>query len=71
MINASFNTIREQGFRVLVEGLGTVGAINFLRQFESGSGDYTAEREKLHGDVTIDDIAARIQKRQERVKPTL
>ncbi|UQZ91395.1 hypothetical protein C4J81_19035 (plasmid) [Deltaproteobacteria bacterium Smac51] len=63
--------MRKQGFRVLVEGLGTVGAINFLRQFESGSGDYTAEREKPHGDATFDEISARIQKRQERVKPPL
>lgn len=61
----SLNAIREQGLRILADGLGTVGAVNFLRQFESGSGNYTAEREKLHDGVTIDEIAARIEKRKE------
>jgi hypothetical protein len=51
---------------LLVEGLGTAGAINFLRQFENASDDYTAERDKLHGDATIEQIAARIQKRKEQ-----
>lgn len=58
------NSILEQGFRVLVAGLGTAGAVNFLRQLGGGSGNYTAEREKLFNDTTIDEIAARIQKRK-------
>ncbi|MDR1083904.1 MAG: hypothetical protein LBP22_03375 [Deltaproteobacteria bacterium] len=60
------NKIRERGLRLLVEGLGEVGAVNFLRQFENGSGDYTAEREKLHGAATVEEIAAHIQKRKEQ-----
>lgn len=59
-------TLREQGFRVLVEGLGTAGAVNFLRQLESGTGNYTVEREKLFDGVTIDEIATRIQKRKKQ-----
>jgi len=66
MMNANLNTIREEGFRILVNGLGTAGTVNFLRQFESGSGNYTEEREKLLDGVTIDEIADRIQKRKER-----
>ncbi len=66
MMSNNLNTIREQGFRVLVAGLGTAGAVNFMRQFESGSGNYTAEREKLFNGVTIDEIAARIQSRQKK-----
>lgn len=65
-MDTNLSKIREQGFRLLVEGLGAVDAINFLRQFENGSGDYTAERDKLHGEATIEEIAARIQKREER-----
>ncbi|MDR1619320.1 MAG: hypothetical protein LBS18_01455 [Clostridiales bacterium] len=63
-MNANLNTIREEGFRVLVNGLGTTGTVTFLRQFDSGSGNYTEEREKLFEGVTIDEIADRIQKRK-------
>lgn len=66
MMNANLNTIREEGFRVLVKELGTAGTVNFLRQFESGSGNYTEEREAAHAGITIDEIAARIQRRKEQ-----
>jgi hypothetical protein len=65
MANANLNAIREEGFRLLVGGLGAAGTVNFLRQFESGSGNYTEEREKLLEGVTIDDIAERIRRRKE------
>ncbi|EHL04249.1 hypothetical protein HMPREF0322_05169 [Desulfitobacterium hafniense DP7] len=39
-------------------------AVNFLRQFDSGSGNYTEERTKLLEGATIDEIAARIQSRK-------
>ncbi|MDR0423983.1 MAG: hypothetical protein LBH39_00740 [Clostridiales Family XIII bacterium] len=71
-MNTNINAIREEGFRVLVDGLGAAGAVNFLRQFESGNGNYTEEREKLMEGVTIDEIATRIQKRKQQggsVKP--
>ncbi len=50
----------------MVKGLGAAGAVNFLRQFEGGSGDYTREREKLLDGITIDEIAARIQERKKQ-----
>jgi hypothetical protein len=56
--------IREEGFRVLKKELGTAGTVNFLRQFESGHGDYTEEREALLKENSIDDIVARIEKRK-------
>lgn len=66
MTNANPIEIREEGFRVLVKGLGAAGAVNFLRQFEGGSGDYTREREKLLNGITIDEIVARIQERKKQ-----
>jgi len=36
----------------------------FIRQFESGKGDYTAEREKSLKDISIDDIVSSIKKRK-------
>jgi hypothetical protein len=65
-MNANLKAIREEGFRVLVDNLGTAGAVIFLRQFESGSGNYTEEREKLLEGITIDDIAARIKARKKQ-----
>ncbi|ACL22487.1 MULTISPECIES: hypothetical protein [Desulfitobacterium] len=64
MMNSNLNSIQEEGFRLLVNGLGTAGAVNFLRQFDSGSGNYTEERTKLLEGATIDEIAARIQSRK-------
>ena len=66
-MNANLNTIREDGFRILVKGLGTAGAVNFLRQFENGSGNYTKERETAHAGITIDEIASRIKERRRDV----
>ncbi len=68
MTNASLNVIREKGFRLLLDGLGAAGTVNFLRQFESGSGDYTEERRELLDGATIDDIAARIRQRKAQAK---
>jgi glutamate dehydrogenase/leucine dehydrogenase len=65
-MNSNPNDIREDGLRVLVQGLGPVGAVNFLRQFEGGKGNYTDEREALLDGITVDDIAARIRERKEK-----
>lgn len=38
------NEVRRIGIETLVNELGIVGTINFLRQFDMGHGDYTKER---------------------------
>jgi len=48
--------LRRLGMAALKEKLGSVGAIYFIRQFNTGSGDYTKEREALHANMTFDDI---------------
>ena len=53
--------IRERGIRALITYLGPVGMVRFLQQFETGRGDYTAEREQLLGDPDIRTLAAEIQ----------
>lgn len=50
------NVIRKMGIDALTKELGPVGMAYFIRQFDKGEGDYTAEREQLLADVTIDDI---------------
>ena len=49
-------SIRKAGMAALKEKLGSVGAAYFIRQFSTGSGDYTKERESLYADLTFDEI---------------
>jgi hypothetical protein len=48
--------VQEAGFQALLEALGPVNAIRFLRQFDKGHGDYTKERHAWLKDLTIEDI---------------
>ena len=60
------NAIRNEGYRALINELGAAGAVVFLRQFESGRGNYTEERRKMVEDSSVDVIAERIRKRNEQ-----
>jgi hypothetical protein len=53
-----------KGFKALVEALGYTNAIRFIRQFDDGSGDYTAERHQWLDSLTMDEILADIEQRQ-------
>lgn len=57
------NAIREAGFKVLSKELGVAGMAVFMKQFETGIGNYTDEREALHKNAPFDDIVASIQLR--------
>ena len=63
-MNGNLSAVREEGFRVLTRELGVADTVIFLRQFESGSGNYTEERENDLAGITIDDIVASIKKRK-------
>ena len=67
-MNNDLSVIREKGFKALTKELGASGMAIFIRQFESGKGDYTAEREETLKDISIDDIIASIKKRKESRK---
>ena len=56
------NTIRRLGIDALTEKLGPIGMIEFMRQFDSGYGDYTKERLAWLDNLTIDDITNEIKK---------
>ncbi len=49
-------TVRKIGMAALNKELGAVGTAYFIRQFGTGHGDYTAERDKLLEGMTLDDI---------------
>jgi len=52
----TLDQIRKIGIDVLNQKLGTVGAIRFLQQTETGWGDYTKDREKWLGDPDLKDL---------------
>ena len=56
------NAIRRLGIDALTEKLGPIGMIEFMRQFDSGYGDYTKERHAWLDNLTIDDISNEIKK---------
>ncbi len=60
------NTLRAEGYRILARELGAANTANFLRQLESGSGDYTKERQATLQEHSIDTIAERIKKRNKQ-----
>ena len=49
--------------RILVKEIGIVNTARFIDQFMSGSGDYTAERDTLLPDMTVDEIVRAIQQK--------
>ncbi len=53
-----------KGFQALVDALGYVDAIRFIRQFDNGSGDYTKERHQWLDQLTMDEILTDIKQRQ-------
>ena len=53
--------VRQIGMSALKKELGTVGSMYFLRQFSTGQGDYTAEREKILKDITLDEIIKNVR----------
>ena len=63
----SLAEVRREGLRALEERLGPAGMIRFLRMYDSGNGDYTAERAELLKNQTVDQIVSRVKAR--RAKP--
>ena len=57
--------IREKGFKALTKELGASGMAIFIRQFDSGKGDYTTERRETLKDISIDEIVSSIKKRND------
>lgn len=41
--------------------LDPVGMVRFLQQFETGTGDYTAERRQWLGEATVEDLVREIE----------
>jgi hypothetical protein len=48
--------LNQKGFRALVDALGYVDAVRFLKQFDNSRGDYTQERHQWLDQLSLDDI---------------
>jgi hypothetical protein len=61
--------INQEALRLLYRELGVVNAVRFLRQFTTGFGDYTQERDLLFEDLTLDALWETLEE-EERENPT-
>jgi hypothetical protein len=61
----TLDEIRRVGLEALSRDLGPVGLIRFLQQFETGYGDYTAERHHWLGQPTVQHLAKEIERHRE------
>ena len=59
--------VRLAGLKALARDLGSVGMIRFLQQFETGQGDYTAERHTWLGKRTVRELVEEIERQRKTV----
>jgi hypothetical protein len=57
--------IIRQGYQALVDTLGVVDAIRFIRHFSPGQGDYTQERHEWLDQTPLEDILASMKQSRE------
>jgi hypothetical protein len=57
--------LRRAGIDALVKALGPVGMARFLQQFDPGHGDYTADRDRILGKPTVDDLMDELEHRRQ------
>ena len=58
--------VTQQAIALLMKEIGVVNTVRFLNQFTMGYGDYTAERDALFADLTLDEILTAIKQRTRR-----
>ena len=55
--------VTREALSVLSREIGVVNTVRFINQFMSGYGDYAEERERLFGELTLDEILSDIRRR--------
>jgi hypothetical protein len=53
--------LREKGFAILMRELGPANALRFLHLYQTGTGNYTTEREQWLGSLTLEEIETEIK----------
>lgn len=54
--------ITQEAITILYQKLGIVNTVRFISQFTVGYGNYTAEREEMFGEMTLDEVITEIKK---------
>ncbi len=54
--------IRQAGLAAIARALGPVGLARFLQLYETGQGDYTAERPAILGTPSVDELMDELEK---------
>jgi hypothetical protein len=62
--------ITTTAIRVLCREIGPVNTARFLNQFSTGSGDYTAERDAVLGNPTVEELLAELKETRPKGKPS-
>ena len=62
------NEITRQAIDLLSKEMGIADTVRFLNQFTTGYGNYTAEREALFKDMTLDEVLAAVKKAPSHLK---
>ncbi len=57
--------INEEAIRILCREIGLVNTLRFLNQYSPGLGNYTEDREKLFGGMTLKSIVSEIKQKRE------
>ncbi len=58
--------LRKLGLEALCKSLGPIGMVRFLQQYETGTGDYTRERDLWLKDINIESIAMELRNRRKK-----
>ena len=58
--------LRKLGLEALCKSLGPIGMVRFLQQYETGTGDYTRERDLWLKDINIESIAMELKNRRKK-----
>ena len=59
----SLADVTRRAIEVLTRELGAADTLRFVNQFTTGLGDYTAEREQLFGEETLEQIIGAIKEK--------
>ena len=54
--------LQRAGIDALVRALGPVGMARFLQQFDPRRSDYTADRDRILGNPTVDDLMGELER---------
>ncbi len=57
------NEIQQLGIEALCKGIGVVGLIRFMQQFEKGHGDYVKDRQDWQKDYSVDALVEAIKEK--------